>query len=142
MKEFEYLKDLTSDIAFNAYGRTLEEVFVNSAKAISSIMCNIENIKPLNKIKISLNSRNTKNLLYDWLQNIIAEVDIQGMFFCKFEIINISEKKINAYLYGENIDQSNQETVIKAVTNYLFDLKEIYDENNNKIFQSTICVDI
>lgn len=142
MADFEFLKDLTSDIAFNAYGATLEELFINSAKAISSIMCNLEEIRPEKKIKLSVQAKNTKDLLYNWLQNIVAEVDIQGMFFNRFEIINLNEKELNAYIYGEEIIQSKQETVVKAVTNYLFELKEIKDDAGNKIFKATVCVDI
>ena len=38
MKEFELLDIATADMAFAAYGRTLDELFSNAAKAVTSIM--------------------------------------------------------------------------------------------------------
>lgn len=142
MKEYEYLDDLTSDVAFNAYGKTLKDVFVNSAKAISNIMFNSEKISSKNKIIIEVEGKDEKDLLYNWLQNIVAEVDIQGMFFSKFDILEITSTKLKAEVYGDDIDQSIQETVVKAITNYLFDLKKIEDDNGESIYQATACVDI
>lgn len=143
MIEYEYLKDLTSDVAFKAYGKTIEEVFINAAKAISSIMCDIKKIHPKNKIVIEVIGKDKKELLYNWMQNIIAEVDIEGMFFSEFKILKLTKTKLKAEIFGEEIDQSKQETVIKAVTNYLFNLEEIIDKkSNNKLFIATACVDI
>jgi len=143
MKDYEYLKDLTSDVAFSAYGKTLDEVFINAAKAISNIMCDISKIESKNIIKIEVEGKDEKDLLYNWLQNIVAEVDIEGMFFSEFKFIEFSRTHLKAEVYGEEIvDQSKQETVIKAVTNYLFDLKETKDKNNETLFIATACVDI
>ncbi len=142
MKDYEYLKDLTSDVAFKAYGKDLNEVFINAAKAISSIMCDIKKVGSDKQIMIEVTAKNQKDLLYNWLQNIVAEVDIEGMFFSEFKILELTDTSLKAEVLGEDIDQSKQETVVKAVTNYLFNLEKIVDKENNEIFVATACVDI
>ncbi len=122
--KYKYLKDLTSDVAFEAYGKDLKEVFENAAEALSTIICSIDKVKPKNKITREIKGDNPKDLLFNWLQNIIAEVDIEQMFFSKFNITDISEKKLSAELYGEQVSNEKQGTIVKAITNYLFDLKK------------------
>jgi len=135
--KYEYLKDLTSDVAFKAYGKSLEELFENSAEALLSIICDIEKIDSKNKITIIAEGDDRKDLLFNWLQQLIAHVEIEQMFFSKFKIIEITGTKLTAECYGEPLDMSKAGTVVKSLTNYLFDLKE---KDGN--FTATVSVDI
>jgi len=135
--KYEYIKDLTSDVAFKAYGEDMKEVFENSAEALLSIFCDIEKIEPKDKLIIEAKGEDPKDLLFNWLQQLIAEIDIEQMFFSKFKITEITKKRLTAECYGEPLDMDKAGTVVKSVTNYLFNL----EEKDGK-FISTVSVDI
>jgi SHS2 domain-containing protein len=135
--KYKFVKDLTSDVLFESYGKNLEELFKNSALALFDIICNIEKVKPKKKITVSLTAPDEKKLLYNWLQELIAQVDIESLFFSKFKIIEISDKHLIAEVYGEPITKSKGRTVVKAVTNYKFSL-----EKSKKGYTAIVSVDI
>ncbi|MDD5177884.1 MAG: archease [Candidatus Nanoarchaeia archaeon] len=124
---YKIVDDLTSDVMFESEGETLEELFENSAKALFSIMCKINKVKARNSMKVEIKAENLEELMFKWLQKLIATVDIEEMFFSKFKIEEISEKKLKAKIYGQGIKPELGETVVKAVTNYKF---KVWKEKN------------
>ncbi len=122
--KYHYLDDLTSDVMFESFGITLKELFENSALAMSEVICDMKKVKPEKKITVEVDGDGAKDLLFNWLQEIIAEIDIESMFFSEFDIISIDEKHLKADLYGEDISREKGNTVVKAVTNYKFTLKK------------------
>jgi SHS2 domain-containing protein len=129
--KYKFIKDLTSDVMFEAYGKSLKELFENAALAISSIMCNLKKVKAIKPKTVDIKASNVEELIVDWLQKIIALVDIEEMFFSKFEIKKINEKSLKAKVYGEEIRPELGETVVKAVTNYGF--KFVKNKVNYKV---------
>ncbi|MFT4297972.1 MAG: archease [Candidatus Woesearchaeota archaeon] len=135
--KYEYIKDLTSDVAFKAYGSTFNELLENSAEALSGVMCNIDKIAKKRKIIVEAKGESNEDLLFNWLQQIIAEVEIEQMFFSKFNIVDINDFSLTAECYGEEISNEKQKTHVKALTNYLFKL-----EKKGKNFIATVSLDI
>jgi SHS2 domain-containing protein len=135
--KYKFIKDLTSDVAFKAYGLTFKELLENSALALSEVMCDITKVKNVRKIQIHAEGSNKEDLLFDWLQQIIAEVEIQQIFLSKFKIKEINDNKLIAECYGEDISNEKQKTHVKAVTNYLFKL-----ENEKEKIIATVSLDI
>lgn len=136
--KYKYLKDLTSDVAFEAYGSTEKELFGNCAEALMNIICKINKVKPKNKISIEASGDDLKDLLFNWLQQLIAQSEIEQMFFTKFKITKMTKKSIKADCYGEPISAEKSGTIVKAVTNYLFKLEN--DKKGN--FKAVVSVDI
>jgi len=120
MKKYRFIEDLTSDVMFEAYGKDLKEVFTNAAEAMFAVICQIKKVKPEKSVEIEAEAENAGKLMIAWLQELIAAVDIQGMFFSKFEIKEISEKKIKAKCWGEKASHEKGGTVVKAVTYYKY----------------------
>ena len=120
----KFLKDLTSDVMFEARGKTLNELFENSAKALFEVMCKIDQVKPLKKIPIIIEGDNLEDLLFKWLSRLIALVDIEEKFFSKFEVKKIVNNRLTAYVYGEEISPEKGNTVVKSVTNYGFKIQK------------------
>ena len=135
--KFKIIDDLTSDVFFEAYGESLKELFENAAYCMSSIICNVKEVKPISKIEVDITADNESDLLFSWLQKIIALIDTEELFFSKFDIQDISGAHLHAFIYGETITQELGETVVKAVTNYKFNL-----EKKNRKYKATISVDI
>jgi len=120
MEKYKFIDDLTSDVMFEAYGRDLKEVFANAAEAMFTIICQIKKVKPKKAVEIIAKAESADKLMIAWLQQLIAAVDTEEMFFSKFEIKEINEKKMKAKIYGEDADPAKGETVVKAVTYYKY----------------------
>jgi SHS2 domain-containing protein len=135
--KYKFIDSITSDVLFEAYGKSLKELFENSAEALASIQCRIKEINPEQPRFVELKADNLDDLMIKWLQDIIALVDIEEMFFSKFDIKEISETKLKAEIWGEPISIKKGQTVVKAVTYYKFKLEKIKD-----MFKATVSLDI
>jgi SHS2 domain-containing protein len=120
MEKYRFIDDLTSDVMFEAYGKTLKEVFANAAEAMFRVICQIEKVKPARHVLVKADAENSHELMFAWLQELIATVDIKEMFFSKFDILEISEKHVKARCWGEKATQEKGGTVVKAVTLYKY----------------------
>jgi SHS2 domain-containing protein len=136
---FKYLEKIAiADIAFEAYGKNLNEVFENSAYAFFDITCNPNTIK--NKIKkiINIKAENEKDLLYNFLSELVFLKDSKQLIFNKVNL-KIEKNKLKAILFGDKIDYENQElrNDIKAITLHLFNL-----EKTKNGYKTRVVVDI
>jgi len=136
-QKYKFIRDLTSDVLFEAYGKTLKELFENAAKALFSVICQIDKVKPAKGVAISIKGKNIKELMFNWLQELISTVDIEGMFFSRFVVEKINDKSLKARIYGEPIVPEKGETVVKAVTYYKFNV-----EKTAQGYKATVSLDI
>ena len=137
--KFKYLEDVAiADIAFEAYGKPLSEVFENSAYAFFDMTCNPKTIKSKIKKIIILQDKDEKKLLYSFLSELVFLKDSKQLIFNKVKIV-IKNNKLKATLYGDKIDYEKQElrNDIKAITFHMFNL-----EKNKNNYKSRVVVDI
>lgn len=137
--KFKYLENVAiADIAFEAYGKTLNKVFENSAYAFFDITCNPKTIKQKIKKIINLNNKDEKDLLYNFLTELVFLKDSEQLIFSKVKV-SIKNNKLNATLYGDKINAEKQElrNDIKAITLHMFNLEKIKNG-----YKATIVVDI
>ena len=137
MEKYKFIEDLTSDVLFEAYGKNLKELFENSAIALSSVICDIKKVGGEKSFDVELKGDSTEELMVNWLQEIIALVDTEEMFFSRFNIIKISENHLKANIYGEPISPEKAGIVVKGVTYYKLKLEKIKD-----VYKATISLDI
>ncbi len=123
-KGYKFIDDLTSDVMFEATGRDLKEVFENSATAMLEVICQIDRVEPKENREVEVHGKDVRELLLNWLQELIAMVDIEGMFFSKFEISEISPAGLKAKIWGEEANPEKGETVVKALTYHKFGIEE------------------
>ena len=119
MKKFDVLEH-TADGKFRAYGKNLEEQFGNSVLAMFSFMFNLDNVKAKIKKKIHLKGKDEKALLYNWLEEFLALLDIDAFIPSKIEEIRIKKTpdgfEINAIILGDSVGDHNHIGSVKAMT--------------------------
>ena len=123
----------TADVAFEAIGTDLEELFVSAAKAtINTMLDDLDTLTTRTSRNISLSNTELDLLLFDYLQELIYYKDSESLLLLP-ESIEVNEKDGNYLLHstlaGEKIDLSRHEqrTDVKAVTLHRFELKRISD---------------
>lgn len=142
MKKYIYLEGLvTADAAFDAFGRTIEEVFENCALATSEIMIDFKTLKTKITKKIIIVAENEEKLLFNFLDQIIFLKDSEQLLFKEFKVKIIRAKKLTlkAECTGDKINQETQKlgNDIKAVTYHNFKL-----EQNKQGWSARIVLDI
>ncbi len=119
MDKFRFLEFATADVAFEAYGKDLNELFENAAIALFEIMTDTSKVEDKKSVKIEIEGNSIEDLLFNWLNELIFYVDAENMFFSKFNVkIDERQCKLFAECKGENIDPEKHElrTQAKACT--------------------------
>lgn len=126
--KYKFLDELQSDVIYEAYGKTIEELLVNAAEAMASVISQTHRIKPEKSVSITVEGEDYEELMYNWLSQILVESELKEIFFSKFEA-KVSKKKPKGFTakgkaLGEKMLRDKGETVIKAVTYYKFKVEE------------------
>jgi len=132
LERFRFLEKIAiADIAFEAYGRTLEELFESSALALFEAMVKVDTVQANQTESIQLESDKIEDLLFDWLSELVYIKDAKAMLFSSFNL-KIEDKRkyyLQAQAQGEKIEPGKHhlKVDVKAVTYHMLEVKR---ENN------------
>lgn len=137
--KYEYF-DVTADIGFRAYGKTLSEAFENAAKAMFEVMTDISQISPDIEKTINITAEDEYALLYDWLEEMLFLHDTEYLIFCQFQVEIIKEDDIyhlKSKLWGSEFNPQVHVSLdeVKAVTYHLMKIER------NKEFMVQVILD-
>ena len=124
-KKFRFLPH-TADRKFQAFGKTLEEVFENSALALFNIVYD-EKISENKKFKISVKGKDLESLMYNFLEEFLVLIDSKNFLPTQIKNLKLNKKKfeIKAEVVGDNAKNYNVSEHVKAITyNEMFVKKE------------------
>lgn len=131
-----------ADIAFEASGNTLEELFESACEAMAA--CQVrkpQNIEPREEKEFELEADNEELLLHMFLEEIVFLRDTEGQVFsgCKADITRGKKMFLHAVVYGESIDNEKHEPTaeIKAVTYHKYEVKK-----NKEGWVATVILDV
>jgi len=129
----------TADIGVRGFGKTIEESFQECAKAMTSIMFDLNTIQAKESIKVKVSSYDLDSLLVEWLNEILAQMDIAGLVFSEFKINKIENNELEAELKGEkiNLEKHHPKTQVKAAT---YSQMKVYQENGKWVSQCIVDV--
>src|SRR5215831_1976471 len=132
---YRYLEEIgTADIAFEATGRDLSELFRDAADATMNVMIdNIDAIQPVETRQIELSNYKLDMLLFDFLQELIFLKDAERLLL-RIREVQITERDENYFVKataeGEVLDaeRHHQRADVKAVTLHDFSVEQIDGE--------------
>lgn len=117
---YRLLDIATADIAFEAYGKDLNELFVNIGKAVTEIMTDIKKVKPEMTKEFEVHSEDLESLVFDFISELLYYKDAEGLVFSDFEIrIEKNEKyNLKCIAKGEKLKREKHEIrmEVKAAT--------------------------
>lgn len=128
---YHYLEEIgTADIAFEASGRDLPELFTAAADATMNVMIdNLNAIEPRETRQVELSNDNVDMLLFDFLQELIYFKDAKRLLLRAREM-QIDQKDegyfLKAKVAGERLDNARhqQRADVKAVTLHGFSVEK------------------
>ncbi|MBI2578954.1 MAG: archease [Candidatus Aenigmarchaeota archaeon] len=126
---YRFFKDVAiADVAFEASGGTLKELFESAGLAVTNTMVrDLKKVKPKVTKTIKLRSDSLESLLFNFLQEIVFLKDAKQLLLSRFSV-KIDEKNLvlTAKVSGEKLDMEKHELLVdvKAVTYHNFELKK------------------
>jgi len=141
---YKYLEEIgTADIAFEATGRDLLELFRDAADATTNVMIdNIEAIQPRETRQIELSNEKLDLLLFDFLQELIFLKDAERLLL-RMREMQIDKRDdlyfVKATAHGEQLDaeRHHQRADVKAVT-----LHDFFVEQTEHGWKARVLLDI
>ena len=141
---YRYLDDIaTADVAFDAWGETMEELFVAAADATMNVMVeDLDTIADREHRHIDVEANAIDMLLFHLLQELIFYKDAQQLLL-RVRTMKIYNGKdgytLAADTYGEEINPDRHELLgdIKAVTLHRFRVEQTQQQ-----WEATVILDI
>ncbi len=119
-KDFEIV-DHTADVGIIAYGADMNQTFANAARALFSLIIELDSVKEVLYRDIELTASDQESLLVEWLNELIYLFDAEMVIFNRFDITELSDTRLRARSYGEKVDSSRHKlkTGVKAATYHM-----------------------
>ena len=133
--KYEYF-DVTADIGFYAYGKSLEEAYENAGLAMFDVITDIGKVKKDEVEEFEIVSEDLVSLLYDYLEELLFLQDTELLFFSDFKVniekiedkesSHLENYKLTCCAYGEEInwDVHTHKSEVKAITFHKMCVKE------------------
>jgi len=119
-KDFEIINH-TADVGIVAYGADLSQAFANAARALFSLITELDDVAEVLHRDIELTAPDEEGLLVEWLNELIYLFDTENILFKRFDIITLNNTQLKARSYGEKVDKSKHKlkTGVKAATYHM-----------------------
>jgi len=119
-KDFDIINH-TADVGIVAYGADISQAFVNAARALFSLITELDDVEEVLYRDTELTAPDEESLLVEWLNELIYLFDAEGIIFKRFDITTLNQTRLKARSYGEKVDSSKHKlkTGVKAATYHM-----------------------
>ncbi|NOX45059.1 MAG: archease [Caldiserica bacterium] len=112
-----------ADAGVRGIGGSLEEAFCEAARAMFSLMVDLEAVRPEREVPVRVEAETLEVLFVSWLGELLALRDLEGMVFSRFEArIKGTDGRwmLEGKAYGEPLDPARHRPAVevKAATYY------------------------
>ncbi len=128
---YRFLEDVAiADVAFEAQGETLVDLFLNAALAVTNTMVNdVEAVERRVTKSFELEADNPEMLLYRFLQELVFYKDAELLLFSRYDLDigrEIGKWRLHATVRGEEISREKHELAadVKAVSLHNFNVQK------------------
>lgn len=127
-----------ADIGIRGFGSTPAEAFANAARALYSVMVDINLVEQKEFRGVNVTADDQEQLLVEWLNALLAVSDIERMVFSRFEV-RIDENRLAGTAWGERFDQGKHhaKVEVKGATYHMLSLRQ---ENGRFVAQCVVDV--
>ncbi len=119
-KDFEIVNH-TADVGIIAYGADISQAFTNAARALFSLITELDDVEEILHRDIELTAPDEESLLVEWLNELICLFDTENIVFKRFDVTKLNNTQLKARSYGEKVDSSKHrlKTGVKAATYHM-----------------------
>ncbi len=119
MEDYRFLEH-TADLKFQAYGSSLSECFINSARALFTSIVDLDAVGDGIEVEIEFDNKELSILLHDFLSELLYLFETEYILFSRFRVtlVEDDEYRLDAKAFGERLNREKHvlKAEIKAVT--------------------------
>lgn len=108
----------TADLGLRVWAADLETLFAEAGRGLTSmIAANLEEVRPVKEIALSVPGTRADELLFDWLTELLYLFETRHLLLTGFEV-HLDTAGLRATARGEEADDSRHqlEHEVKAIT--------------------------
>jgi len=136
MQKYKFLKH-TADIKFQAFGKTIEEVFENSALAMFNSM-HEGKVKEKTKKEFGVGGKDFEALMYNFLEELLFLFETENLVLSKIKVkINEKAKTLKATIWGDEVKNYEMHIDVKAIT-----YNEMYVKKKKNGWEAQVVLDV
>ena len=102
-----------ADIGIRGIGPTKEGAFQQIGLALTSVITDLQSVRPERAVAISCDAPSDDLLLVDWLNALIYEMATRRMLFSTF-VVTIEDSHLHASAWGEPVDRARHEPAVEV----------------------------
>lgn len=137
MKYYEVFPH-TADLGFKVFGKTKEQLFENSCKALFDILVDIKSISESLEKEVNIKADNIEDLLFNTLDEFLFIFNVEKIIFKDFLVKFVSDGEVDIKAKGERLSIKHYiKREIKAITYHDF---RVYKGRNN--WYANVVIDI
>ena len=116
--------DHTADVGIIARGADLGEALANAARAMFSLMVDLDRVEPREERQIEVEAEDVEGLLVNWLADLLYVSEVGNLVFSRFDMLEVSDTRVVARAAGErlDLDRHDPKLMIKAVTRHMLEV--------------------
>lgn len=140
---YKFLEEIViADIAFEATGKTPEELFISAAEALEESQVDTKQLANSEQRTVNLENDTLDKLLFDFLGELIFYKDAESLVFADYTLTikkGADKYTLKGKLRGEKLDPARHElrADVKAVTKHRFGI-----EQTKEGYKATVVLDI
>ena len=137
-RRYRYIEH-PSDVGFEAFGSSLEELFANAALAMYSFMTDVSAIAATEERTITVGAEDLYSLMFDWLDELLFLFEAELLVMTDFNIaVDTSTFSITGTCRGGKFDPDTHEAgiIIKAVTYNMMKVEK------NELWHAQVVLDV
>ena len=126
---YRFLEHVTDALA-EAWGRTIEDAFSQAGLALFHTMLDTKSVKPITKEEIETVGHDEKELLYNYLEELLLLFEIKQLAIGTIKVTSISntpsQLRLEGCVGGERFDPKKHhgKVEIKGITYHLMDIEK------------------
>ncbi len=100
-----------ADMGIRGKGKTIENAFEETAKAMFDVEVNVKKINADKKVQVKVNAQNNEELLVEWLNALLSQASLKQMVFSRFKVKIKKEKnklKLTGEAFGEKLKKEHE----------------------------------
>ncbi|HEV2118665.1 MAG TPA: archease [Candidatus Bathyarchaeia archaeon] len=124
------LLEHVTDALIEAWGTTLEEAFSQAGLALFDTMLHVKRVQPKTKVEIQTNGHDEKELLYNYLEELLLLFEVKRLALRSFVVSSITptqaEIRLRGNASGEPYDRAkhNGKVEVKGITYHLMEIEK------------------
>ncbi len=127
-----------ADVGVRGLGATKAEAFEQAALALTAVLCEPAEVRPLERIALACEAPDDELLLAEWLNALVYEMSTRRMLFSRFAV-RLEGTRLEAEAWGEGVDAARHRPAVE-VKGATYTLLRVAPDNGGWLAQTVVDV--